>query len=133
MSAEETVSGAVGVLVTVVEACGASVIGVGALWAFLRLIIVSSQSRRTEDIIPVRIGLGRALTIGLEFQLAADVLRSAVAPSFRDIGQLAAIAAIRTVLNYFLNREIKEERRQVAEDRGKSDTSPPSRNGPTLS
>ncbi len=44
---------------------------------------------------------------GLEFQLAADILRTAVAPSFEEIGQLAAVAAIRTALNYFLERDIK--------------------------
>ena len=65
---------------------------------------------------PVRLSLGRFLTLGLEFQLASDVLRTAVAPSFAELGQLAAVAAIRTALNYFLSREIEEERRQVAED-----------------
>jgi uncharacterized membrane protein len=45
------------------------------------------------------------------------VLRTAVAPSFRELGQLAAVAAIRTALNYFLSKEISEERRQVAEER----------------
>jgi uncharacterized membrane protein len=38
--------------------------------------------------------------------LAADILRTAVAPTWEDIGKLAAIAAIRTVLNYFLEREL---------------------------
>jgi uncharacterized membrane protein len=128
MSAEEAVSEAVGHLVTVVEACGAAIIAVGAIWAFVRLLIISVHSRRTEDIVPVRLGLGRALTMGLEFQLAADVLRTAVAPSFNDIGQLAAIAAIRTVLNYFLSREIAEERRQVADNqaaKAKTDSQAP--------
>lgn len=38
--------------------------------------------------------------LGLEFELAADVVRTAIAPSWTDIGQLAAIGAIRTFLNY---------------------------------
>ncbi len=66
--------------------------------------------------VPVRLTLGRFLALGLEFQLAGDVLRTAVAPNFREIGQLAAIAAIRTALNWFLGKEIAEERRQVAEE-----------------
>ena len=66
--------------------------------------------------IPVRLTLGRFLALGLEFQLASDVLRTAVAPSFRELGQLAAVAAIRTALKYFLSREIAEER-QVVEER----------------
>ena len=44
----------------------------------------------------VRLGLGRYLALGLEFQLASDVLRTAVAPTLREIGELAAVAAIRT-------------------------------------
>jgi hypothetical protein len=40
-----------------------------------------------------------------------------VAPSFEEIGKLAAIAAIRTALNYFLSKEIAEERRQLAAEK----------------
>ena len=42
------------------------------------------------------------------------MLKTAVAPTFTEIGQLAAIAAIRTVLSYFLNREVDEEREELA-------------------
>jgi uncharacterized membrane protein len=56
------------------------------------------------------------MTLGLEFQLAGDILRTAVAPTYREIGQLAAIAAIRTALNYFVGREIREERAEIAEE-----------------
>jgi len=114
---EELLQRVVGVLVTVVEACGAAVIIVGAVWAFARFVWVGLRHRDTEAFVPVRLTLGRFLALGLEFQLAGDVLRTAVAPSFRELGQLAAVAAIRTALNYFLAREIAEERRQVAEDR----------------
>ena len=44
--------------------------------------------------------------MALEFELAADILRTAVAPTWNEIGQLAAIAALRTLLNYFLQKEI---------------------------
>ena len=116
MSVEERVGDAVNVLVTIVEACGAVIIGIGALYAFARLLVVAARSRDTASFVLVRLSLGRYLTLGLEFQLAADVLRTAIAPSFSEIGQLAAIAAIRTALNYTLRREIDEERRQVAAD-----------------
>jgi uncharacterized membrane protein len=116
MSAETVVADVVNVLVTVVEACGAVVIAVGAIIAFIRFISALVRTpRSTTAFVPVRLTLGRYLTLGLEFQLASDVLRTAVAPTFQDIGQLAAIATIRTVLNYFLTREVNEERRQVAE------------------
>jgi uncharacterized membrane protein len=115
---EEVLARVVGVLVSVVEACGAVVIIVGALWAFVRFVAIGLRRRDTQGFVPVRLTLGRFLALGLEFQLASDVLRTAVAPSFRELGQLAAVAAIRTALNYFLSKEIAEERRQVAEESG---------------
>jgi uncharacterized membrane protein len=48
------------------------------------------------------------VTVALELLLGADVLATAVTPSWNDIGQLAAIAAIRTVLNFFLEKELKK-------------------------
>jgi len=129
-SVEELLQEAVNVLVVVVEACGAAVIIVGAVWAFLRFLWVGLRHRDDRAFVPVRLTLGRFLALGLEFQLASDVLRTAVAPSYREIGQLAAIAAIRTALNYFLGKEIAEERRQVAEDdRSSSDRSGDERSG----
>ncbi len=54
----------------------------------------------------LRVRFGSSLTIALELMLAADILATAVAPTWDDIGKLAAIAAIRTALNYFLEKEI---------------------------
>jgi len=96
-----------------VEAAGALVIFVGAAFAAVRFVVTGARTRSAEAFVPVRLGLGRFLELGLEFQLAGDVLRTAIAPSFREIGQLAAVAAIRTALNYFLGREIREEREQI--------------------
>jgi uncharacterized membrane protein len=53
--------------------------------------------------------LGRWLAVALEFELAADILNTAVTPTWSDIEKLAAIAALRTALNYFLEREIRAE------------------------
>ena len=53
-------------------------------------------------------GFGVWLLLGLEFELAADIIRSAISPNWTDIGQLAAIAAIRTGLNYFLEKDIEK-------------------------
>lgn len=54
-----------------------------------------------------RVKFGSAVAVALELLLGADVLATAVAPSWNDIGKLAAIATIRTILNYFLERELK--------------------------
>jgi uncharacterized membrane protein len=55
----------------------------------------------------IRIHFGSALTVALELLLAADILATAIAPTWDDIGKLAAIAVLRTALNYFLERELK--------------------------
>lgn len=110
---DHTLRTGVDLLVRLVESAGALIIFLGALIAFVRFVFAGLTNRDAQDFVRVRLGLGRFLTLGLEFQLASDVLRTAIAPSFREIGQLAAIAAIRTALNYFLAREIREEKAQV--------------------
>ncbi|HEY6744349.1 MAG TPA: DUF1622 domain-containing protein [Mycobacteriales bacterium] len=109
---------AVDLLVRLVEAAGAVVIFAGAAWAFYRFVRAGVRTRRAaaREFVSIRLSLGRFLALGLEFQLAGDVLRTAIAPSFTEIGQLAAIAAIRTALNFFLSREIDAERAQVERD-----------------
>ncbi len=102
------------VLVRVVEAAGAAVIVIGALWAVIRFVVDGVRHRDAAVFTPIRLSLGRFLVLGLEFQLAGDVLRTAIAPTFTQIGQLAAIAAIRTALNYFLGREIAQEQKEVS-------------------
>ena len=61
----------------------------------------------------IRLHLGKWLTLALEFTVAADIMRTAVAPSWEAIGKLGAIIALRTVLNFFLEREMT-----LAEQRG---------------
>ncbi|MFF3015546.1 DUF1622 domain-containing protein [Streptomyces sp. NPDC057939] len=115
---ESGVQELIGWLVRLIEAAGALIIFTGALWAFARF---ASTGLRRQSLIgefnKIRLSLGRFLVLGLEFQLAGDVLRTAVAPSFTAIGQLAAIAAIRTLLNFFLTREIAAERAEIEQDR----------------
>lgn len=57
-----------------------------------------------------RVTFGSAVSVSLELLLGADVLATAVAPSWDDIGKLAAIATLRTTLNYFLERELKHSK-----------------------
>jgi uncharacterized membrane protein len=102
-------------LVRFVEAGGAIVIFAGAAVSFVRFVAAGLRTRDPEAFVPVRLGLGRFLALGLEFQLASDILRTAVAPSFEELGKLAAVATIRTGLNFFLAREIREESRTIRE------------------
>ena len=61
---------------------------------------------RKEDL---RLALGRWLAIALEFLLAADIVLTAIAPTWQDIGQLGAVALIRAALNFFLQREFRAQ------------------------
>ena len=73
-----------------------------------RLALTLLQHPNTYHYTRVRARFGRALTLALEFQLAADILATAVAPSFSSLGKLGIIAVIRTGLNFFLTRELEE-------------------------
>ena len=112
--AEALVSTAVQWLVLLSEIIAAVLIGLGILLTLMRLIKVLSQPK-FEGYEKSRLTLARFLALALEFQLAADVLATAIAPSWTQIGKLGAIAVIRTALNYFLAREIKEEENSTSD------------------
>jgi uncharacterized membrane protein len=106
-SIEPAVVDAVRWLRLAIDVVGAIVIGVGvaiALWGLAR----APGRRQPLDFTAVRLDLARYLALALEFQLGADILTTAVAPSWDQIGKLGAIAVIRTTLNYFLMRELRE-------------------------
>jgi uncharacterized membrane protein len=56
----------------------------------------------------LRIELGFALSLALEFELGADILKTAIAPNWQTIATVAAIIVLRTVLNYFLQKELEK-------------------------
>ena len=92
-----------------VEAAAVLVIALASAEAAARAVAVFFTRPAMPDTEKeaVRLRLARWLAVALEFALAADILRTAIAPSWEDIGKLAAIAALRTLLNFFLQREIE--------------------------
>ena len=102
---EHILSVAVRYAVPVVEACGALVILVGvgrAIFGYVCAFI----GIRSDDVAFLRLQLGQSLVMGLEFQVAADILKTAISPTWNDILLLSALIGLRTVLNFFLEREI---------------------------
>lgn len=92
-----------------VEAAAVLVVAFGAAEAFVTLVPVVLRPTVTHGVrkaIWRRFGMW--LLLGLEFALAADIIGSVVSPTWEDIGQLGAIAVIRTFLNYFLERDLEE-------------------------
>jgi uncharacterized membrane protein len=109
LGAEEVITNIVLWLKLAIEIVGALLIGIGATITSVRIAGVIWH-QRLEDYRRVRLAFARLLALALEFQLAADIVGTAFAPSWTQIGKLAAIAVIRTALNYFLAREINEGR-----------------------
>ncbi|NML17897.1 DUF1622 domain-containing protein [Azohydromonas caseinilytica] len=105
---EESVQRAVEWLRLLVETLGAVVIAAGIVVAVFGLVRHALNARGTS-FTPIRLAFARYLTLALELQLAADILSTSVAPTWERIGKLAAIAIIRTALNYFLSREMRDE------------------------
>ena len=94
-----------------VEVVGALIISLGILVAG-GLLVRALLARRTADFTAIRLTLARYLALALEFQLGADILSTAIAPSWEQIGKLGAIAVIRTALNFFLSKEMQQERNE---------------------
>ena len=103
---------AVGYLRLMVEATGAAIIGIGVLSTIFRYAL-SLLELRKYSYTEIRLHLGTYLALGLDFQLGANILATAVTPTFEEVQLLAAIVVIRTVLNYFLSKELERERREV--------------------
>lgn len=92
----------------VLESVGALVIAAGAIRGLVALAAARAEPAEVR-FVPIRLTLARYLSLALEFQLAADILSTAISPSWDEIGKLSAIAVIRTGLNYFLGLEVKGE------------------------
>ena len=90
------------------EIVAAAVIAMGLVKLIVYYFYTLLKEKNTASAIEPRVRFGSAVAVALELLLGADVLATAVAPSWDDIGQLAAIAVIRTTLNYFLGKELKE-------------------------
>jgi uncharacterized membrane protein len=92
----------------VVEGAAALIIAYGAMEALYGSTIAIARKHTVGVRKQVWLGFGMWLLLGLEFELAADIIRTAVAPTWTDIGQLGAIAVIRTFLNYFLEKDLEK-------------------------
>ncbi|HEG43440.1 MAG TPA: DUF1622 domain-containing protein [Phycisphaerales bacterium] len=87
-----------------------SVIGWGVLLGLVEFVKLEFQRTRGKHICHqreiLRHHLGSYLLLGLEFLIAADIIRTITKPTLDEIAVLASIVAIRTILDFFLSREI---------------------------
>lgn len=89
------------------EIAAAVVIASALLQLGITVFSFRFKTRNSISAVNTRIQFGSAVAVSLELLLGADVLATAVAPTWDEIGKLAAIATIRTVLNFFLEKELK--------------------------
>ena len=104
------------------ELVGATIIGLGVVLGFVGFIRALAL-RQAAAFTDVRLQLGRYLALALEFELGADILSTAVSPSWDEIGKLGAIAVIRPALNFFLTRKLREAGHAVASGASRTDPS----------
>lgn len=114
---EPTIINFVSWLKIAIETTGAIIIAIGVVLAFVEFakVLTSGKSKGYNEI---RLLLARYLALALEFQLGADILSTAISPSWDQIGKLGAIAVIRTALNYFLSLEMEQERKVTDAEKG---------------
>lgn len=104
----------------VTEGIALLILALAIIKAVQELVFRNPKMDREGKLSQVRLDLGIALALSLEFLLAADIAATAVSPSWNAVGKLAAISAIRTFLNFFLEKEVKElakERLEQAKNR----------------
>ena len=96
-------------IVVIIDAMALIIVAIGTAEAFVTGLWAAfpapASHNRFREIL---VRYGRWLVAGLTFQLAADIIGTSIAPSWQEVGQLGAIAVIRTFLNFFLERDLAE-------------------------
>ncbi|MCC5645851.1 DUF1622 domain-containing protein [Nostoc sp. CHAB 5824] len=107
---EDFVTNLTSVLATAVDIFTGMIIGIVVLEAVVKILVFffSRRKKLNEAKEEIRLALGMWLALSLEFALAADILRSTIASTWDEIGKLASIIALRTILNFFLAKEIEQ-------------------------
>lgn len=92
----------------VIEGVAVLILALAVIRALRDLGIRKLKMQGEEKLTQIRLDLGVALALSLEFLLAADIAATAVSPTWDALGKLAIISAIRTFLNFFLEKEVKD-------------------------
>ena len=97
-----------GYIASALELIAAVFIALGACEATVHTLVPWIRGKATQGMRRTAwLNFARWILLGLEFTLAADIVRTASTPTWDAIGQLASIAVIRTFLSFFLERDIE--------------------------
>ncbi len=91
----------------VIQAIAIVVVAIVSLQALVNISRAALASHGYREMRAIWLDYGRWLVVGLTFQLAADIVGTSFTPTWNEVGRLAAVAAIRTFLSYFLDRELE--------------------------
>ena len=94
----------------VVEAIAILIIAIGSIEALVNIFRALSRASGMQKR-AVWLEFAGWLVAALTFQLAADIVNTSFSPTWDEVGRLAAVAAIRTFLGYFLDREVENTRK----------------------
>lgn len=98
--------------VVVIDAMALLIVIVGTVLTFVAAIRAVFSRPSDHERREIWLGYARWLVAGLTFQLAADIVESSITQSWEAVARLAAVAVVRTFLNYFLERDMSELRQQ---------------------
>jgi uncharacterized membrane protein len=102
-------------VVLIIQAMALLVVAFGTVQAFFHCLrAMANPSALGQHFHSGYVHYARWLVAGLTFQLAADIIQTSFAPSWDEIGKLAAIAAIRAFVNFFLERDMAEQEKREA-------------------
>jgi len=107
----ETIHNILQVVILTISGLGAAVVVWGVVEAVVAFVGLKFSSAREDPVSKsetIRQHLGAHLLLGLEIFIAADIISSAVSPSWEKVGMLVAIVGVRTILSYFLRMELKQ-------------------------
>lgn len=111
---EEIFKSCAATIATLLEATAVLIIAFGACESIYRFIMIYFKEKKTESIRRIIwLNFAQWILMGLEFTLAADIVKTAIAPTWNSIGQLSAIAIMRTFLSYFLERDLESARQEL--------------------
>lgn len=100
-------------VVVIIDAIALLVVVIGTLQALVGIVrLITNRNASNDERRGVWMRYSHWLVAGLTFQLAADIVESSITPDWDGIWRLAAVALIRTFLNYFLERDVEEVRQR---------------------
>lgn len=97
------------------------IVMLGTVQAFIGALGLAMSGGDSVHRNAIWLRFARWLVAALTFQLAADIIETSITEDWQSIGRIAAIAVVRTFLNYFLDRdvaEVRERREEAASDKG---------------